>query len=98
MQMLLIIMPKTPRHHIDSKLIFENHLNILTTKTNKTIELLHELQNLLRKVALTMIYKTFVRPNLDYADIPYDQASNFSFHQKLESIQCCACLTIIGAM
>ena len=53
---------------------------------NKTIELLRILQNLPRTALLT-IYKTFVRPRLDYGDILYDQAVNLSFHHKLESIQ-----------
>ena len=54
---------------------------------NKTIELLRILQNLLPRTALLTIYKTFVRPRLDYGNILYDQAVNLSFHHKLESIQ-----------
>ena len=59
----------------------------MTTKLNKTIELLRILQNLLPRTALLTIYKTFARPRLDYGDILYDQAVNLSFHHKLESIQ-----------
>ena len=33
------------------------------------------------------VYKTFLRPHLDYGDIIYDEAYNKTFHQKLESIQ-----------
>ena len=33
------------------------------------------------------MYKTFMRPYLDYGDIIYDQAYNETFHQKVESIQ-----------
>ena len=54
---------------------------------NKTIELLRILQNLLPRTALLTIYKTFVRPRLDYGNILYDQAVNLSFHHQLESIQ-----------
>ena len=43
-----------------------------------------------------MLYKAFVRPHLDYGDILYDQAHNASFHLKLESLQCNACLAIAG--
>ena len=39
-----------------------------------------------------------VKPHLDYGDILYDQAFNLPFHQKLESIQYRACLTITGAI
>ena len=35
------------------------------------------------------MYKAFVRPQLGYGDIIYDEVYNEKFHQKLEySIQC----------
>ena len=37
---------------------------------------------------------TFIRSQLDYADIIYDQAYNSAFHDKLESIEYNACLAI----
>ena len=83
---------------LDSKLTFENHINVVTTKIDKTIGLLRKLQNLLPRTALITIYKTFVRPHLDYGDILCDQAFNLSFQQKLEPIQYRACLVITGAM
>ena len=83
---------------LDSKLTFENHINMVTTKINKTIGLLRKLQNPLPRIALIKIYKAFVRPHLDYGDILYDQAFNLSFQQKLESIQYRACLAITGAI
>ena len=55
-----------------SKLTFENHINIVTTKINKTIGLLRKLQNLLPRTILIKIYKAFVRPHLDYGDILYN--------------------------
>ena len=33
------------------------------------------------------IYKTFIRPHLDYGDVIYDRAFNGSFHPPLESIK-----------
>ena len=83
---------------LDSKLTFENHLNMVTTKINETIGLLSKLQKLLPRTALITIYKAFVRSYLDYGDILYDQAFNLSFHQKLESIQYRACLAVTGAI
>ena len=83
---------------LDPKLTFENHINMVTTKINKTIGLLRKLQNLLPRTNLIKIYKAFVRPHLDYGDILYDQAFNLSFQQKLESIQYRACLAITGAI
>ena len=53
---------------LDSKLTFENHINMVTTKINKTIGLLHKLENLLPRIALIKIYKAFVRPHLYYGE------------------------------
>ena len=47
-------------------------------KINKTISLLRKPQNNLPRAALITIYKSFVRPHLDYGDILYDQAFNNS--------------------
>ena len=67
-------------------------------KVNKTIGLLRKLQNILPREPLLTIYKSFVRPHLDYGDVIYDQHYNNSFHQKLESIQYNAALAITGAI
>ena len=50
------------------------------------------------RLPLLTIYKSFIRPCLDYSDIIYDQACNVSFHQKLDSIQYNAALAITGAI
>ena len=65
-----------------------NNNNNNNNNNNKTIGLLHKSQNTLPRQALIIMYKVFVRPHLDYGDIPYDQTYNASFHQKLEKIQC----------
>ena len=44
------------------------------------------------------IYKSFIRPHLDYADTIYDQPNNDSFKNKLERIQYNAALTVTGAI
>ena len=44
------------------------------------------------------MYKSFVRPHLDYGDVIYDQHYDNSFHQKLESIQYHAALAITCAI
>ena len=64
----------------------------------KTMGLLRELQNLLLRKSLITVYKSFIRPNLDYLDIIYDQAYNASFHRKWESIQYNAALAITGSI
>ena len=40
------------------------------------------------------MYKSFIRPHLDYGDIIFDQAYNKSFHDFLELIQYNASLAI----
>ena len=65
---------------------------MVSLKIKINLRLLRKLQNLLARSALTTIYKAFVRPHLDYADVLYDQAYNKSFHQKLGSTQYNACL------
>ena len=47
---------------------------------------------------LLTIYKSFIRPHLDYGDVIYDQHYNNSFHSKLESIQYDAALAKTGAI
>ena len=81
---------------LDSKLSFQEHLQNILNKVNKTIGLLRKLQNILPREPLLTIYKSFVRPHLDYGDVIYDQHYNNSFHQKLESIQYNANLVITG--
>ena len=71
---------------------------MILNKVNKTIWRLRELQNILPRSALLIIYQSFIRPHLDYGDIIYDQAYNASFHQKLELLQYNACLAIAGAI
>ena len=58
----------------------------------------HRSQPILPRLSLLAIYKTFIRSQLDFADVIYDQACNSSFHEKLESIQYNACLAIAGAI
>ena len=83
---------------LDEKLTFEEHKDMISAKIGKTLNLLRKLQNVLPRAALITLYKSFVRPHLDYGDIIYEEAYNSSFHQKLESIQYNACLAITGAI
>ena len=47
---------------------------------------------------LLTIYKSFIRPHLDYGDVIYDQAYTASFHQKIESVLYNSALAITGAI
>ena len=83
---------------LDNQLKFDNHLKMVSGKISQTIGLLRKWQYLLPRAALIIIDKAFIRPQLDYGDILYDQAYNMSFQRKLESIRSNACLAIIGAI
>ena len=69
--------------YLDGRLDFHEHLQNMFKKINKTISLLRKLQNNLPGAPLTTIYKSFIRPHLDYGDILYDQTFNNSFHERL---------------
>ena len=53
---------------------------------------------ILPRRSLVTIYKSFVRPHLDYGDIIFNQVFNKSFHDNLESIQYNASFTITGTI
>ena len=48
--------------------------------------------------SLLTIYKSFIRPHLDYGDVVYDQPHNETFCSKLESGQYNAALAITGTI
>ena len=58
--------------------------------------LLCKLQNNLPRAPLVTIYKSFIRPHLDYGDDLHCHMLKI-FHERLESIQYNAALTITGA-
>ena len=84
--------------YLDDRLDFPERFCNIFKMVNRTISLLRKLQNILPRAPLVTIYKSFIRPHLDYGDILYDQMFNNSFHEKLESIQYNAALAITGAI
>ena len=83
--------------HLDEKLNFIHHYKEKISKGNKGIGVIKKLNTLPRKALLTL-YKSFVRPHLDYGDIIYDQPNNESFCNKLETVQYNAALAITGSI
>ena len=63
------------------KLTFEEHLNNVFDKFNKTVSLLCKLRNILPRTMLITTYKAFIWPYLDYDDVLYDQVFNKSFNK-----------------
>ena len=83
---------------LDVNLDSQGHLRNIYSKVNKTIGLLRKLHNILPRLPSLTIYKSFIRPHLDYGDVIYDQAYTASFHQKIESVQYNSALAITGAI
>ena len=67
-------------------------------KASKGISIIRKLRYLIPRHSLVTIYKSFIRSILEYADVIYDQPSNDSFSNKIESIQYNAALAITGAI
>ena len=78
---------------LDSRLNFNKHVQSKMIKCYKIIGLIKKLSIHLPKEALLRIYKSFVRPNLDY-----DKPNNESFKGRIESVQYKSCIAITGAI
>ena len=83
---------------LDVKLNFVEHIKIITQKISKTVGLLRRFKPILPRSSLLTICKTFIRSQLDFADVIYDQVCNSSFYEKLESFQYNASLAITGTI
>ena len=67
------------------------------SKANKGLGVTKRLHKFLPRASHN-IYRTFVRPHLDYGYIIYDNSSNATFSQMIETIQYNAALAITGAI
>ena len=83
---------------LDEKLTFNDHISQKLSKASKGVGILRKLFYLIPRTALLTIYKSFIRPHLDYGDFIYDKPNNDSFVQNIESIQYNAALAITGAI
>ena len=83
---------------LDSKLIFNEHINHILSKVNKSIGLLPKFQPVLPRSSLVAIYKTFISSHFDYANVVYVYIYKSLFHEKIELIQYNAALVVTGAI
>ena len=91
----------TPSHKrlelvFNSKLDFNQYIRDNINRCDKTIGIMKRLSMTLSRKSSLKIYKSFVRPLLDYADIIYDKPVNESFKRKLQAVQYNASLVITG--
>ena len=83
---------------LDKRLKFDHHLNEKISKAMKGIALIKRLYYYLPRKSLLTIYRSYIRPHLDYCDVIYDQPHNTTFSKNIESIQYNAALAITGAI
>ena len=84
--------------YLDTKLNFSEHTNEKIKKAVKGISVIKKLNVTLPHSSLLTIYKSFIRPHLDYGDVIYDQPNNNRLSEKIESIQYNAALAITGTI
>ena len=92
---------------LQNNLSFEKHLNEKMIKAKRNIGIMKHLNKFLPLKTLTQMYKTLVRPHLDYCDIIYHippimsiPCSGLRLHslmEKVERIQYEAALAVTGA-
>ena len=63
---------------MDEKLTFNDHITSKLTTVNKLISTLRKLYHYMPRDSLVTIYKSFIIPHLDYADVIFDKPNNFS--------------------
>ena len=68
---------------LDKKLGFKEHLKNKFAKVNRGIGIFKKMSGLLPRHSLINLYKSFIRPHLDYADIIYDQPNNLILCNKI---------------
>ena len=97
-----IVMERSHHKHLgltlDKKLTFQYHLKEKLAKANKGIGVIKRLHSIVPRPTLLLIYKMFVRPHIDYADVIYDHPNNELFKKRLESMQYNAALAITGCI
>ena len=57
---------------LNSKLSYENNLQSVFSRVNKTIRLFRKFLPTLPRKSLAKIYKSFIKPHLDYVNVVYD--------------------------
>ena len=72
--------------YLDETLNFNLHIKEKMFKAMKGTGSIKKLSKTLPRHPLVTIFKSFVRPRLDYGDIIYDQPNNETFTQKVERI------------
>ena len=71
---------------LDEKLNFDDHIQSKISKWTKFIGIIKRLSRAFPSDAFITIYKSFIRPHLDYADIIYDKLIMIQSPRKLKML------------
>ena len=83
---------------LDEKSTFDDHITSELTAVNKSTSTLKKLYHYMPRDSLVTIYKSFIRPHLDNADVMFDKTSNATFSNRNESVKYNVCLAITGTI
>ena len=83
---------------LDEKLFFSHHIKGKLDKDMKGVNVIRKNSNVIPRHSPITIYKSFVKAQLDYEDIVYDQPNNDIFCQIIEIMQYNAALAVTGAI
>ena len=83
---------------LDKRLSFNEKIQSQMNACYKMIGIIKRLSVNLPCDALLRIYKSFIRPYLNYGDIIYDKTSHELFKNKIKNIQYKACIAITGTI
>ena len=84
--------------YLDEKLNFLQDIQEKTSEAYRGFGVIWKIRHILPTHALITIYKSFVRPYLNYCHIVYHQPNNKTFCNKIEKIQYNAVLKITSAV
>jgi hypothetical protein len=80
----------------NSSLTWSDHISLLITKAARCVGLLRQISRKVPRQCLEILYKSMIRPILEYGNIIYDGSSDI-YLDRLENVQRQAALTCTGA-
>jgi hypothetical protein len=81
---------------INTSLTWSDHISLLTAKAARCVGLLQRISRTVPRQCLEILYKSMIRPILEYENIIYDSSSDIHLN-RLENVQRQAALACTGA-
>jgi hypothetical protein len=72
---------------------WSDHIDDICKRSNKRLDIISKIRDLLPRLCIETLYKSFVGSPLDYSDVIYDNCSNID-SIKIENIQRRACILL----